>query len=289
VFEDIELHSLFNLEMHLTHACNLTCESCSHYSNQGHKGIVSLEDADRQMALWDQRLSPQFFSLLGGEPTIHPRLPEFVALCRRHWPNAALRLVTNGFFLHRHPTLPVVMREVGNACLFLSIHHASPEYQEKLRPVYARLGDWVRRYGVEVRTYESARGWTRRYKGFGAAMEPFEDGQPRRSWEECPAKYCRQLFDGKIYKCAPAAYLKMQDEKYGLLEKWKPYLAYRSLESDCSAEELRAFFAREEEPCCGMCPASPERMELPLPLPGRSTRGAEKTPLPILEDADPIS
>ena len=154
------MHSVFNLEMHLTHACNLTCESCSHYSNQGHKGIVSLEDADRQMALWDRRLNPQYFSLLGGEPTIHPCLPEFIALCRQHWPNAALRLVTNGFFLHRHPTLPAVMRQVGNACLFLSIHHASAEYQEKLRPVYALLGDWVRRYAIEVRTYESARGWT---------------------------------------------------------------------------------------------------------------------------------
>src|SRR5579885_321548 len=32
-----------HLEIHVTHACNLKCESCSHYSDQGHKGVVSLE------------------------------------------------------------------------------------------------------------------------------------------------------------------------------------------------------------------------------------------------------
>lgn len=109
--------------------------------------------------------------------------------------------------------------------------------------------------------------WTRRYKGFGAAMEPFEDGQPRRSWERCPAKYCPQLFEGQIWKCAPLAYLKLQDARHGLSEKWKPYLGYEPLSSDCSDEELNGFFDREEESFCAMCPAEPERFPIPLPLP----------------------
>jgi hypothetical protein len=258
-----------NLEMHVVHSCNLSCESCSHYSNQGHKGVVSLDEAEQWMRAWSTRLAPENFVLLGGEPTIHPKLPEFLTLARRYWPNARLRLITNGFFLHRHPTLPMVLSADRNAEVRLSLHHDAPEYREKLAPVLKLLRGWERDHGIRVNYYGSFRQWTRRYRGFGAAMEPFNDGQPRRSWEVCPARNCRQLFEGRIWKCGPIAYLRLQDAKYHLSEQWEPYLRYAPLEPDCADEELREFFAREEEACCGMCPANPEKFALPLPMPGR--------------------
>jgi hypothetical protein len=272
------VRTIGNLEIHLVHSCNLTCESCSHYSNQGHKGTLSLEEADRWMNLWNRRLSPKTFSLVGGEPTIHPQLAEFVSRARRNWPAAELRLVTNGFFLNRHPTLPLVLKDDPNACLYLSIHHDAPEYQEKLRPILELLSGWVKEHGIRVAIYNSYKNWTRRYKGFGSAMEPFEDGQPRRSWENCPARYCRQLFEGKIWKCAPLAYLKLQDAKYHLSEKWQTYLHYQPLEPGCSDEDLHRFFDREEEPHCGMCPAGPQRFALPVPL-AALRRGSEAASL----------
>lgn len=260
------------LEIHLVHACNLSCESCSHYSDQGHDGIVSLEDADRWMKLWNRRVSPKRFSLLGGEPTIHPRLAEFVALSRSNWPEAELQLVTNGFLLHRHPDLPAVLANDPNASIALSIHHSAPPYRRKLMPVLALLVDWTRRFGIRVESRPSHTNWTRRYRGAGAAMQPFTDAQPRRSWENCPARTCKQLFEGKIWKCPATAYLPLQHAKYGLDAAWRPYLAYQPLSPACSDEELEAFLAREDEACCAMCPAAPERFDMPLPLP-RSGRG----------------
>jgi hypothetical protein len=255
------------LEIHLVHSCNLTCESCSHYSNQGHDGILSLEEADDWMRQWNRRISPTTFSLLGGEPAIHPRLAEMVALSRRHWPAAKLQLVTNGFLLHRHPELPVVMANDDNALIALSIHDTSPEYRRKLLPVIALLIDWTRRYGIRFECRPSHATWTRRYKGFGAAMLPFADGQERRSWENCHAKYCKQLFQGSIWKCPPIAYLPLQDAKYGLGAAWRPYLQYEPLRADCSEAELETFFSLEEESYCRMCPAVPERFAMPSPLP----------------------
>ena len=260
------VRSIGNLEIHVAHACNLTCESCSHYSNQGHGGTVSLEDADHWMNLWNRRLAPRVFSLVGGEPTIHPKLPQFLALSRKHWPGAELRLVTNGFFLHRHPDLPLVLRNDPNARLYLSIHHDAPEYREKLKPILDLLKRWIAEHGIRVQNYSSHTYWTRRYKGFGAQMEPFADGQPRRSWQNCPAKHCKQLFEGKIWKCGPLAYLKLQDAKYGLSDSWKPYLGYEPLEPDCSDERLHRFCDLEEESYCGMCAANPERFALPIPI-----------------------
>lgn len=261
-----------NLEIHLAHGCNLACESCSHYSNQGHKGVLSLGEAEHWMNLWSQRLSPATFSLLGGEPTIHPDLTGCVTLARRHWPDTHIRLVTNGFFLHRHPDLPAVLQRDPNACIYLSIHHDALDYQEHLRPVLALLRGWIGEYGILVEASQSFRKWTRRYLGTGNEMEPFKDGQPRQSWEHCPAKWCPQLFEGRIWKCAPLAYLKLQAAKYQLSESWKSYLDYPPLESGCSDEQLTEFFAREDEPSCGMCPANPVRFELPMPLTAASNR-----------------
>ena len=119
---------LNRLELHVTHACNLTCDSCCHYSNHGHRGNLDPALADRWMAAWRDRVAVAEFNLLGGEPTIHPRLPEFVTLVRRHWPAAYIRIITNGFFLHRHPDLPATLAAAGNAEIALSVHHDEPGY-----------------------------------------------------------------------------------------------------------------------------------------------------------------
>jgi hypothetical protein len=264
-----------NLEVHVAHSCNLACESCTHYSNQNHKGLLDLDEAERWFMAWNRRVQPSVFSLLGGEPTVHPRLADFVTLSRRCWPEAQLRIVTNGFLLDRHPDLPKRMAEAGNARLFLSVHHSSQAYADRLAPVVALLRRWAGEHGTSISAYPSTKWWKRTYKGFGAEMEPFEDDQPRSSWENCMARYCPQIFEGKIWKCGPLAYLGMQHAKYGLSDKWRPYLAYRPLEPECSDDELAAFFAREEEAACRMCPAAPEHFELPLPF--RSARVASRS------------
>jgi hypothetical protein len=265
----VRRRTLINLELHVAHSCNLRCESCSHYSDHGHSGLLAVEDAEDWMAPWSKRLEPKKFSLLGGEPAANPELTAFVPLARRHWPRAQLRIASNGLLLHRHPDLPKALAKAGNSVLDVSLHHVSDEYRARIEPVFELLRGWVRDHGIEVRFTHSYANWTRRYRGFGKAMEPFEDGDPRKSWEVCAAHHCRQLHEGKIWKCGPLAYLPMQHRKFGLSEKWRPYLAYRPLEPDCSDAELDAFLDQEEESACGMCPKSPERFELPVPLPAR--------------------
>lgn len=158
------------------------------------------------MAGWSGRLVVDEFHLLGGEPTIHPELPAFVTLVRRHWPKAFIRIRTNGFFLHRHPDLPKLLADDTRAAISIAVHHDSPEYLEKLRPILDLIARWKREYAIQIDIDPSFTNWTRRYQGFGAAMRPYEDGSARKSWEICSARHCKQLFEGKIWKCAPLAY-----------------------------------------------------------------------------------
>jgi len=260
------LHRIERLELHVTHACNLTCESCSHYSNHNHRGQLTLAEADRWMSLRDRRLAPDKFHLLGGEPTIHPELPAFVELVRRHWPETYIQVKTNGFFLDRHPRLPALLAADGRAALCIAVHHDSPAYQDRLRPVFHLVQRWKRDFGINVRVEQSYANWTQRYYGFGTTMQPFEDCSPRSSWEICPARVCKQLFEGKVWKCAPLAYLKMQKAKYQLSSKWDFYLGYEPLSPGCSDSELAAFVAKEDEPYCGMCSAKRRSLALPVPI-----------------------
>ncbi|ANI90713.1 radical SAM family protein [Arachidicoccus ginsenosidimutans] len=255
-----------NLELHVSHACNLACESCSHYSNHNLKGSVTLEEADEWMSLWNDKVAPKQFSLLGGEPTINPQLLDIIRLTRRKWKYSKILLVTNGFLLHRHPDLPKVLKEVGNVILSISVHHSSEAYTEKITPNLALAEDWKKKYKLDIEVRPSAKYWTRRYKGYGPNMQPFEDNNPRASWEGCFAKYCTQLFEGKLWKCPPLAYLRMQDEKFKLSEKWINYLNYKALPPDCTKQELVAFTSEEEIAECSMCAANLEHFELPNPL-----------------------
>ena len=259
-------HSLPLVELHVANACNLTCDSCSHFSNSGHRGMLSPEEARAWLAPWSRRLAPENFRLLGGEPTLNPRLVEFVKIGRDAFPDTRLEVVTNGFFLHRQPELPRALAE-ARATVELTIHHRSPEYLAQLEPVHALLAEWRQTYGVEHTIEVADLRWTRRYHGFGPDVRPYDDRNLRASWEQCPASDCRQLFRGRLWKCSPITYLRLQKEAFSeISSEWDPYLAYQGIEPGCTDEELHAFLARQEEPICGMCPADPEQFEKESPL-----------------------
>ncbi len=177
-----------------------------------------------------------------------------------------LRLVTNGFFVQRHPTLVEVLRDDPCALIEVSVHHDAPEYLGKLRPNLELLERWVHEHGLRVLALRSHGAWTRRYHRTGADMQPYADADPRASWENCPARTGAQLHEGRIWKCAPLAYLGLQHRTHCLGSAWEPYLHYKPLAPDCTEAELGEFFDREDESTCAMCPAHPQNFALPLPL-----------------------
>lgn len=251
-----------NIELHVAHGCNLTCDSCSHYSNHGHKGLLSIKDAEDWMRPWSAKIAPKWFSLMGGEPTLNKNLVPITKLTVQIWSGTHVRIITNGFFLDRHPDLPEAMEKLG-VQLRISIHSDNKEYTERLKPVRRLVADWQAKHpNLDVVWKEDWKGWLQVYRGFGNNMLPFEDKQPRKSWESCGVKWCRQLFLGKLWKCPNLAYLQMQDQKFDLHPKWEPYLTYRhgdlkgqAIEPTASQREIKAFYEEEEIPHCAMCPA----------------------------------
>tara|TARA_X000000368_G_scaffold216839_1_gene171094 strand:+ start:5141 stop:5971 length:831 start_codon:yes stop_codon:yes gene_type:complete len=256
------------LELHVTHACNFTCEGCSHYSNHGHSGNLSLDDCEEWLYGWSRRIKPKTFTILGGEPTLNKNLPDIVYMVRAMFPDPStgIDVITNATGLHLQPRLPQMLVATG-ATLAVSIHSTEhPNYIKKFKRGYKLAKKWKHDLGVWVEFWDfTNKEWVRQYKGFGDRMMPYEDNNSRKSWEVCISKYAMQLHEGKLWKCPALAYLPMQAEKYNLSDKWNPYLKYQSLDVDCTDEELEEFLNREDESFCSMCPANRDVYTKPDP------------------------
>lgn len=267
---------LIKLEIHASHACNLTCESCSHFSNHGHAGIPTLAEIEAQLRPWASRLQPQQVVICGGEPTMNKELAAIVRAVRAAFPSARIELPTNGFFLAKHPDLPAALGPWAR--LVLSDHNAGPRFDEAVALARA----W--KDGPEVVVRPSAGElWTRRYAGFGPTMAPLGAGDARGAWEACPARVCVQLHQGKLWKCPLVAYMGLQAARWPeAAARFPEMLAYRALEPSASDAEVRAFLAREDEPVCGHCPTPPQRFAHASPLvsAGRLLRAVGKLDLP---------
>ena len=254
------------LELLVTLQCNNNCDGCCVYSNYDHDRSTMIHQQD---IFWDIRyaartLNPKMVRIYGGEPMMHPDLPNIVKAIANVWPNADRYLVTNALlapgFVRRHKDFAEILKTT-NTKVQVSFHSSEPAYLEKMQPVLTVIGQWVKEHNIYV-TIEDHRQFKRNYHGIGASMLPFNDENPRQSWEICLASQCLNLFKGRLWKCSPIAHLKTIATKFNLdlKEEWKPYLEYDGLDINSSEAEIRAFLDREDESICGMCPAKSQNL-----------------------------
>ena len=75
----------------ITSACNLDCPICYTVNKNDHAHRLSKEDLQRILDhLLEQHQELDIINFTGGEPTLHPQLPEFLEMCR----DAGIRRVT---------------------------------------------------------------------------------------------------------------------------------------------------------------------------------------------------
>ena len=89
------------MEYHVSWHCNLKCKGCSHYCNlydqpQFGDPVKYRENLLRLHELFDNITT---IRLMGGEPFLNPELPAFVQISREVFPDADLRVVSNGLLI----------------------------------------------------------------------------------------------------------------------------------------------------------------------------------------------
>jgi organic radical activating enzyme len=255
-----------SLEFHLMHACNLSCQQCSHYSNlRLGGGVISTKDAESNYAVWSHRIQPKLFALLGGEPTLNPNLVDHVLLARKHWSKSKFMLVSNGFFLSKHPDLPKVLVET-NCCLEISQHGKDEKYLEEFIKGTEILKEWSSKYpSLKIRTRQSHQGWMRQYNVSDDGKPIPYNSKAEEAYSVCMQKTCTQVYQQKLWKCPAIAYFQLLDKKMSLDKEWDLFRQYSALEGDCSEEALGDFFNTKAIPQCSLCPFNRESFQHPDP------------------------
>jgi len=269
------------LEIPITHVCNLHCDGCCYYANYNLTAMASAADIRASAAAWAQRIKPGMIKILGGEPLINRQLPEIFLSIRQLFPEAHVQVITNALQLDKCPLLPHLLT-VPNTSLSVSVHSNEEAYLAKLQDGLNVISGWIGTYGIKVVMSDNRVVWKRHYRGLGANMQPYDDGDYKASWRSCPARECLVLHEARLWKCPQVASLHHVADKFGLRENaaWHPYLGYEGVGVDCTDEALRAHLKRGPEAVCGMCPVNGEtyekdihNLEFTAPGPVRVERG----------------
>jgi pyruvate-formate lyase-activating enzyme len=105
--------------LEITENCNITCRGC--YKRRGDR-VRSLSEVSEDLDAAFSARRVQTVSIAGAEPTLHPRLPEIVAMVRRR--RARTALITNGVRLD-----DTLLAELKSAGLDLVMIHVDEGQQ----------------------------------------------------------------------------------------------------------------------------------------------------------------
>lgn len=175
-------------EYHVSHHCNLKCKGCGHYSN-----IADVEFGDIEKYIQDiKRLKELFWGverirLMGGEPLLNVNLPKFITETRNVFPDANIRVVTNGLLIPQIST--TVFETMHNNAVGFDITQYMPTSQLKEK-IEMRCWEMDVQYGMSPLVTQFFN--NENIKG---------DSDRQENHEKCISKKCHFLLDGKISVC----------------------------------------------------------------------------------------
>jgi hypothetical protein len=255
------------VDIHIHHSCNLACAGCNHFSDltkdEERKDKNFLDDLNKVTK--KVKITKQL-SILGGEPLYRKNFKElFISALRVLQKNnfnlKFLVLYTNGLLLNKNLYLKTLLTNYKFR-LNITFH---PTKKSKLyitlkRNLYNTFKNW--KSFKQVTIYDPLR-WQKTYLEYKGKIFPHLSQDIEASYKHCVCPNV-QVLDGKLYKCAPIAYLPFALKKTKQLNAsyWKPYLNYVPADLD-NDDELDVFFSKHKkaEKICSMCPSSPKFFE----------------------------
>ena len=266
-------HWLPYLEWMVTTSCDLACPGCDRFIDYQHNWTEDFDILSHNMKAWSNKLDPDNFTIIGGEPLIHPRIYDIIEESRKHFDHAKIEIYTNGFLLPKKKNIFKFLKKLGNCKVSITLHNRD----EKLRNLiwkniynyFLNLDNWrqVKEHhwisgSIEFEVTDTTKGgWYDYRQKINGKLKPWNDRNPESSYKNCGVNIYPIIYNNRLYKCPPISMVRTHAEKYNLMDDddWKPYVEYSGLGLDCSEEELEEFIENIMKPhsICAMCPANP--------------------------------
>lgn len=189
-----------NLEVNVVRHCNSSCACCNHGSPLAAPYFMDPETLRHDLECLRPVLRAGFLCLQGGEPLLHPRIMDFLAVQKQCGMADKLGMLSNGRLL---PQMPDVFYRACGEC------SVGSECYEIRVSVYPNLD--VATLDVPIRK-ATACGFQIRHGGISQFYRLFKE-QPdggRGVWAVCNAKRCYTVHDGYFYHCPLEAFFPSQ-------------------------------------------------------------------------------
>ena len=184
----------------IVHHCNINCKSCDHCAPLAKEEFVDIKtfekDLKRMRKLCDNIGS---FAIMGGEPLLHPKISAFLKTARKQLPlPIRIFVYTNGIMLNKMSDLFWKEMRKNLITLIITNYRLKIDYNLIIKNAITNGVYW----SFEGETKYKEKLMTKsRYDLSG-------NQNIKMSCEDCyQGKVCRQLENGKLYKCTicPAA------------------------------------------------------------------------------------
>ena len=243
------LHRKPGIDVHVADHCNLRCRGCVHFAPIAEPRLLDLDAYERDLAALAAIPGIEDYIrelyLMGGEPLLHPELPEVIRMSRDLLPKAGITLSSNGLLLKRmDESFWKAMREC-NIRLYLSPYPIKVDYPALL--------EFAESYGVSATTAGDATGSDRgKEVFFHLAIDATGSQDPVVAYNHCPFGGCNmQLARGRLWPCQVTAHHIPLNERFdlGLRSVPEDSLALGDISSIDQIENLR----HRPHPMCRYC------------------------------------
>jgi len=267
-------HWLPFLEWMVTTSCDLACAGCDRFIDYDHAWHEELKELKSNMTAWSKLVDPDSFTIIGGEPLIHPKIYDIVRHSRQCFDHAKIEMFSNGLLLHKKPEIMRVLLDVQPAKMQISIHNRQENIRNQIKKnIHKYVFDKYpfRAVSKGIWKYQNLEfqiddltegGWYDYRQTINGQTKPFSDNDPVASYNACGCNTIPIIYNNRLYKCPPISMLRTHANKYGLKDDldWQPYLEYDGLGLDATETELENFAENVYEPhaICAMCPANPK-------------------------------
>lgn len=185
---------LKSVDIEIAHHCNLNCAGCNAFSPLIDNPVFAdLHTVDRDLARLSYLLcgNVREINILGGEPLLNPEIIDFINSARGNFPNAHIRIITNGILL------PKMQKEYWQACrenkIIVSVTRypidLNLSHMQKLADMHDVCFEF---YGIAVEK-----------TSWNVAFDPLGKQDPHESFTNCfYANQCAKLRNGKMGTCS---------------------------------------------------------------------------------------
>lgn len=184
--------NILHIETDICSACNNCCVGCDHYSPYLPPKFVPPENIERDLANAARLFHAREYSLLGGEPTLHPQLLDILDIAHASGIADSVQVITNGQTLHKMPE--EFWHKLDSLWITRYFGKISMEDIWWARDKCAELGKQfvLKERGTLSRTFSSR-----------TASE--HEAQAR--YDRCHLKQCNILDNGYLYLCCASPFV----------------------------------------------------------------------------------